>query len=169
MLTTERVKYSYEEFIALIERLLSENKTTGENHSEPYLHYTRMNLRRMNRIHKTMVIQPELEAAVRSLEKSYTWLVLVEAWCGDVGQNLGAIARLAELNNHIDLTMVLRDENLDLMDQHLTEGGRSIPKLVIVDSATHDVLATWGPRPAPAQKMIREYKKMAEKPTCQIF
>jgi hypothetical protein len=168
ILEQKRVQYSYPEFVDLIEKLLAEDKTTGENHSEAYLHYTRMNLRRMNRIYKTMQIMPELEAAVKNLKNDYTWLVLVEAWCGDVGQNLSAIFRLAELNPRIDMRMVLRDENLDLMDQHLTNGGRSIPKLLVVDT-TGNVVATWGPRPAPAQKMLMDYKKMAEKPPYSVI
>ena len=164
----ERVQYSYPEFVDLIDRLLAENKTTGENHSEAYLHYTKMNLQRMRRIHKTMKINPELEAATKSLKNKYTWLVLVEAWCGDVGQNLGAIARVAELNPNIEMTMILRDENLDVMDQHLTDGGRGVPKLLVLD-ATENVVATWGPRPEPAQNMMREYKKMAEKPPYSVI
>lgn len=160
----ERVAFSYEEFVSLIEKLLAENKTTGENHSEAYIHYTNMNLRRMNRIYKRMEIRPDLVDAMEGLQKKYTWLVLVEAWCGDVGQNLGAIARLAELSPNIEMKMILRDENLDLMDQHLSYGGRGVPKLLIMDQETEEVYSTWGPRPAPAQAMVLEYKALTEKP-----
>lgn len=160
----ERVAFSYEEFTSLIEKLLAENKTTGENHSADYLHYTTMNLRRMNRIYKQMEVRQDLVKEMKSLQGQYTWLVLVEAWCGDVGQNLGAIARLAELSPGIELKMILRDENLDLMDQHLSYGGRGVPKLLVIDRQTNEVVDTWGPRPAPAQQMVLDYKVLAEKP-----
>jgi hypothetical protein len=165
----ERVSWNYQEFISLIEKLLAEDKTTGENHSEAYLHYTTMNLRRMNRIYKRMEIRTELVDALKNLQGSYTWLILVEAWCGDVGQNLGAIARFADLSPNIEMKMILRDENLDLMDQHLTYGGRGVPKLLAIDNESGKVVETWGPRPAPAQQMVLDYKALEEKPPYSEF
>lgn len=47
--------------------------------------------------------------------------------------------------------MILRDENLDVMDLFLTNGGRSIPKLISVN-ADNDVLFSWGPRPSIIQE-----------------
>jgi hypothetical protein len=169
ILEKERVAYSYKEFVQLTEKLLAEGKTTGENHSEAYLHYTQMNLRRMNRIYKSTTLSMQLTAAIRKIKRRFTWLVLVEAWCGDVAQNLPVIARIAELNPNIDLVLILRDENLDVIDSHLTDGGRGIPKLIVIDEHNGEEVATWGPRPAPAQKMVVDYKNMAEKPPYSEF
>lgn len=163
VLQKERVTYSYREFRDLTEDLLAQNKTTGTNHSADYIHYTRMNLQRMDRIYKNTTVQPELAAVVQGLEGRYKWIVLVEAWCGDVPQNLPVMAKIAELNPNIELVTVLRDENLDLMDQHLTNGGRGIPKLVIVDKDTQEAVAEWGPRPAPAQQMVYDWKAAEDK------
>jgi hypothetical protein len=55
------------------------------------------------------------------------------------------------------MKFVLRDENLELMDLFLTNGGRSIPKLIALDK-NNNVLKTWGPRPSFANKMVTEYK-----------
>ena len=165
----KRIQYSFENFVTLMETLLAEDKTTGDNHSEAYLEYTRMNLRRMRRIHKTAKMLPETEAAMKSITGNYTWLVITEAWCGDAAQNLPALQRISELSPNVKLEIVLRDQNLDLMDQHLTNGGRSIPKLLMIDDSTGKVVATWGPRPAPAQQLAADYKKMDPKPAYSEF
>jgi hypothetical protein len=86
------------------------------------------------------------------------WVMIVESWCGDAAQNLPIIAKLASLNPYIELMIILRDENPDIMDLHLTNGSRSIPKLIILDPVFKSLLKEWGPRPAAIQKMVKEYK-----------
>ena len=41
-----------------------------------------------------------------------------------------------------------------MIDQFLTGGARSIPKLIALDSNTLDVMFTWGARPAEAQALF---------------
>lgn len=92
------------------------------------------------------------------------WLVITEAWCGDAAQNIPPIEKIANLNDRIETRYILRDENTELMDQFLTSGSRSIPKLIALDADTLDVLGTWGARPEAAQKLYYELKeKGAEK------
>ncbi|MFZ2284665.1 MAG: thioredoxin family protein, partial [Lutibacter sp.] len=57
----------------------------------------------------------------------------------------------------IDFKIVLRDENEDLMNQYLTNGSKSIPKVLILDQE-NNVLDSWGPRPAVASQMVVDYK-----------
>jgi hypothetical protein len=64
---------------------------------------------------------------------------------------------MADLNDQIDLKLVLRDENLELMDLFLTNGGSAIPKLIILDTE-NNVINTWGPRPTVATNMVAAYK-----------
>jgi len=64
---------------------------------------------------------------------------------------------MAALNANIDLRLILRDENLDIMDEYLTNGGRSIPRLVVFDQTGQDI-GNWGPRPAEAQVIFKEAK-----------
>ena len=64
---------------------------------------------------------------------------------------------MADLNDYIDLKLVLRDENLELMDLFLTNGGRAIPKLIVLDKESN-VTNTWGPRPTIAANMVKLYK-----------
>lgn len=154
-----RAVYSYDEYVALAEALVADNKTTGTNHSPEYVDYTRISIQRMHRIFKTTEIDPALTAAISALKGSYHWLVLSEAWCGDVSQNLPVIAKAVEGHPQIRLETILRDENLDIMDQYLTNGGRGIPKLIVTNDATGEVVATWGPRPAGAQAIMNAYKQ----------
>ncbi len=153
--------YSYKEYRELIEKLLDKEKTTGENHSEEMLHYSRMNLHRMDRHDKYAEMKPALERVLRNLNRKFLWVVLVEGWCSDVAQNLPIINKMAEATEKIELKLILRDENLEVMDQFLTDGrSRSIPKLICMDADSHEVLGSWGPRPDTAQQMAKDLKYM---------
>lgn len=149
---------TYAAYREMIDQLLAENKTTGSIHTEAYLEYTRMNVKRMNRWDKTAKISPETEKAMKSIPISLTWLVITEAWCGDAAQNIPFLAKLADLNPQIELKLILRDEHPELMDAYLTDGARSIPKLIILSEDLSEVLGTWGPRPEILQDRQRAYK-----------
>ena len=66
---------------------------------------------------------------------------------------------MVQATNNVDLKIVLRDENDQLMDQYLTNGARSIPKLILIDSETGAVRGSWGPRPAGATQLVKEFKE----------
>lgn len=149
--------YSYESYRAKLQILLAENKSSGDEQSDDLLHYSQLNETRMNRLDKTIKITPENELFLKSLEKPYTWLVLSEGWCGDAAQILPIMHKMAELTDKIELKIVFRDENPDLMNLFLTNGSKSVPKLIIIDSLMKFV-ADWGPRPADAIKLIVDYK-----------
>lgn len=154
--------FTYDEYRDLTEKLLAEGKTTGENHSESMLHYTKINLFRMKRLDKTSSLDSRLEEALGRLDRKLFWLVLTEAWCGDAAQNLPIINKMVQATPNIEMRLILRDENLDIMDQFLTDGkSRSIPKLISLDAETHELLGTWGPRPATVQKL---YKELSSQP-----
>lgn len=149
--------YSYTDYMLLMEKVVLENRTTGLKQSDELNYYTRLNLSRMQRLNKKITIDEELKLAVDDLQTPQTWYILTEAWCGDAAQNIPVIAALALSNPMITVKLLLRDENPEIMDAYLTNGGRSIPKLIAVDEEFNE-LFTWGPRPAPAQEMLTEYK-----------
>lgn len=149
---------SYQEYKDLIKSLLADNKSTGPNQSEDLTNYSLLNDTRMKRLDKTIKILEETENEIIKVKTPLTWLVITEGWCGDAAQNLPIIYKMAELNKNIELKIVLRDENLELMDLFLTNGGRSIPKLIALDKE-NTVLYTWGPRPTVATKMVADYKE----------
>jgi hypothetical protein len=166
MITKEIVQkaFTYKQYRDLINSLLLENKTTGSNHSEDYINYTKMNVQRMDRLDKTIEISADVANEFLSLNKPLIWLVITEAWCGDAAQICPVIAKLATLSTNIDLKLILRDEHPEIMNQYLTNGGKSIPILVCLDAATLEPLGHWGPRPKKAQEMVLEHKKNPQEP-----
>ncbi len=154
----------YEAYRSRVDQLLAEGKTTGENQSEQMIEYTRLNVHRMDRIHKTVSLGPETRRILENMDQELVWVVFVEAWCGDVAQNLPIIAMMADATDHIRLHLLLRDEHPDLMDNYLTNGGRAIPKLVCLDADGLTERGTWGPRPEPAQRMVMQHKADPQEP-----
>lgn len=148
---------SYETYRTLVSNLLANGKATGPLQSEALTNYSLLNDRRMKRLDKTLQISEDTIATINSIKESQTWLTITEGWCGDAAQNLPVINKIAAINPNINLKVVLRDENLELMDLFLTNGGRAIPKLIALD-AEHNVIFTWGPRPSVATKMVVDYK-----------
>ncbi|WP_018613681.1 thioredoxin family protein [Segetibacter koreensis] len=155
----------------LIDTLLLEGKTTGRNQSASLTEYARLNVARMKRVDKTIEIIPDLQKAISAIKSGQTWVVITEGWCGDTAQIVPVFYALSKLNDKINLQLVLRDENTELMDQYLTNGkSRSIPKLIVTRTENLEEIFNWGPRPERLQKQfykLREqnlpYKEITEK------
>ena len=156
-LSVTETAYSYADYMQLMEKVVLENRTTGPKQSEDLSFYTKLNLSRMQRLNKKVTITEELKNAINKIEVPQTWYILTEAWCGDAAQNIPVIASAVLPNSLITVKLLLRDENLKIMDNFLTDGGRSIPKVIVVDEDFNE-LFTWGPRPEGAQKLMLEYK-----------
>jgi len=144
---------SFSEYVSLIDKLLAEGKTTGPKQSEAMLGYGKLNRQRMARLEKTIVADDVSRSKVALNTRRQIWLGLTEGWCGDAAQNVPAIEKVAAASELIETRYILRDENLELMDQYLTNGARSVPKLIALDASTREVLFTWGARPAEAQAL----------------
>lgn len=150
--------YSYQEYRELVTKLLKEGKSTGKEQSDDLLHYSELNEVRMNRLDKTIAVPDVINDGLKHIEKKYIWLVLSEGWCGDAAQILPILHKMEVSAPNIDMKIVFRDENEVLMDRFLTNGGRAIPKLIVLDAVTNEVLGDWGPRPAEAKQLIIDYK-----------
>ena len=118
----------------------------------------KLNFARSTRVEKQFVPSDELIEAVNKISDPQLWLVLTESWCGDSAQNLPVLAKISELSKNIELRFLLRDSNLEIMDQYLTNGTRSIPKLIAFDEEGNE-LFRWGARPAAVQQLIIELKE----------
>ena len=149
---------SYSGYRSLVKNLLIKGKSTGTEQSEDLTNYSMLNDRRMKRLDKTIKISEETIQEFQKVKRPQTWLVLTEGWCGDAAQSLPILNKIASDTANIDFKIVLSDENLDLMDLFLTNGGRSIPKLIVLDK-DNNVLDFWGPRPTIATKMVTDYKE----------
>ena len=148
---------TYPEYFELLKDLVKQGSTTGEP-TEDRINFTKLNLKRMERLNKRIELTPAQKLDFQNLETRQTWLVFLESWCADGAQTIPVLNKLAEASENIDLKIILRDENPELMDHFLTMGTRSIPKLVILDEEL-EVMQTWGPRTETATQMAIDYKK----------
>lgn len=149
---------NYNSYRKLIDELLRQNLTTGEDNSPDMLEYARMNVQRMNRWDKTYVPSERLTRTIKNYQRKEYWLLITEGWCGDAAQNVPMINKFAEMNPAIQLRIVLRDQHLELIDKYLTNGTRSIPKLIRIDAETFEEIGIWGPRPAILQERVLQMK-----------
>ena len=151
--------HSYSEYRKLISDLLLEKKSTGDEQSEDLTHYSELNETRMNRLDKTIKITEETSLKLKSIQSEYIWLVISEGWCGDAAQLLPIINKMAIESGKIDLRIVLRDENEELIKLFLTNKKKAIPILIVVDKETGSVLGNWGARPQAAADLVADYRK----------
>jgi len=148
---------SYSDYRSLVSKLISEGKSTGNEQSADLLHYSELNEVRMNRLEKTLKMDSEVLEKLQKINTKQTWLVIAEGWCGDVAQILPIIKLMTDSIENIELKIVFRDENDTLMAEFLTNGARSIPKLIFLDE-NQNVINHWGPRPEGAKNLILDYK-----------
>jgi thiol-disulfide isomerase/thioredoxin len=149
---------SYTAYRGLVESLANEGKSTGPIQTEDLSNYTKLNNKRMKRWDKVFKIDAATEEAIGRMDKKVTWLVLTESWCGDAAPALPVMEKIANLNPNIQLRIVMRDENTELMNEFLTNGGMSIPKLIAIEDASQSVVGSWGPRSKNAAKLVVDHK-----------
>jgi hypothetical protein len=150
--------FSYANYRKHVAQLIAIGQSTGHTQSENLLHFSELNETRMNRLEKTIAIIDEVKFKLENLYRNYIWLVITEGWCGDAAQILPIINKMSEVSKNIDLQIVLRDDNDALMQHFLTNGGKAIPKLIVLDAENLEVISDWGPRPKAATQLITDYK-----------
>ncbi|MCZ4319114.1 thioredoxin family protein [Aequorivita viscosa] len=146
----------YVQYNLLFKQLVEEGRTTGEETQEK-IDYTKLNLSRTKRLDKTAKISEEAMEVFKNIPTKQTWLVISEPWCGDAAQTLPFLNKITQLSENIDLKIVLRDENPELMNQFLTNGSQSIPIVIMLDE-DFNVINTFGPRSKAATKLVTDYK-----------
>ena len=154
---------TYEAYTAQANALLKSGKasTMGTDNSPEMLHYTEMNVQRMHRLDKTAKPTDKTNEILRGIKKPMTWLVISEAWCGDAAQIVPVLEKMAIQNSLIKHRLLFRDEHLEIMDAFLTEGSRSIPKVILLDDQG-SVLGDWGPRPSALHTIIMAQKAIMQ-------
>ena len=148
---------SYKTYRNLIDKYEAEGKSSGEEQTEERVYYTALNQKRYKRLDKTIEIPEENAQFFINYPKSVCLLVITESWCGDAAQIVPVVHKIAELNPKITMKLVFRDENEELMNLFLTNGGKAIPIVVFLD-LEDKMLAHWGSRPSVATKMVEEEK-----------
>ena len=87
-------------------------------------------------------------------------VVLTKPPCGDSTAVIPVIQKLFT-DQPVEIRFLERDEHLDLMDQFLTNGTRSIPIMIVLDERG-EYLFHFGPRPKEAQEIYEQYRSDIE-------
>jgi hypothetical protein len=158
----EILKQEYNHYIhkgiSYIQYKIRMAEDVDSNKDEKIKSYIKLNQSRIHRVEKTYTISEEIKNQLKSLRDKTYWLVLTEHWCGDASQSLPVFNSIAEASNGmITMKLVYRDQHPELMNAYLTDGTRSIPKLIQLGKH-FNVTGIWGPRPSTAQKMVKELK-----------
>ena len=150
--------YTYDEFHLMTQNLIDNTNTENLGKSEiGRFNDIKLNQHRSNRIYKHYEVSDEVREEISKIDEKQIWMVITENWCGDSAQSLPYITKIASLNDNIDLRIVLRDSHPEIIDIYLTNGTRSIPKLVVFDMEGNEKFK-WGPRPEEAQKLMNQWK-----------
>jgi len=150
--------FTYEVFVNKLEaKNISDSDIQLDEEAKKLHGYTKLNLQRMKRVEKTFNISDKLRQLLSTIKTKQNWVVITEGWCGDSAQNLPALVKIAKVNPLIELQIIERDDNLDIMDLYLTNGTRSIPILISFDENGNEILR-WGPRPKEAQQLVTRLK-----------
>ena len=116
-----------------------------------------MNWARMNRWLKRFEPTTEMKSVINGIAEEQHWIVITEPWCGDAAHAVPQLYQMVKNNQHIDFEIQLRDATPHLIDDYLTNNGKSIPKLIIRNDVGHDKFI-WGPRPAALQAIFESMK-----------
>ncbi|WP_019155488.1 thioredoxin family protein [Robertmurraya massiliosenegalensis] len=125
---------------------------------DQYKGQMKVNLDEMSTVYEQFELQAEAKTELQSLKGvASKVIVLTEDWCGDALMNNPILMKMAE-ELGLDVRFVLRDSNLELMDQYLTNGtARSIPIFIFIDDEGNEK-AVWGPRAPEAQSMVDGFR-----------
>ncbi len=140
-------------YTEIMEQQAAIDPASLEGMEAEHAEFAKLNLHRVGRIRRTWRPSKELASLLARIERPQFWMALTEPWCGDSAQCLPCLEILASSNPHLTIRYVLRDDNLEIMDNYLTGGKRSIPLLVAFDPDGGE-LFRWGPRPTEARDVF---------------
>ena len=120
---------------------------------EQYLATARKNQELWRDVYRLAAIPPGMAERINAVRRPRHLLVLVEDWCGDAVNVVPPVVRLAEQAERLDVRLLGRDANPDIMDAHLTNGSRSIPVVMVLDDQLAEC-GWWGPRPRDLQRWV---------------
>ena len=144
---------TFNEYMLLAEQRLNNNPDKNDDHQE----YYELGLQRMHRTLKKF--SPDEEQLQELKKKNFQGKILIisEPWCGDASATVPAVSKFFEAAG-IESKVFLRDSDHSLIDQFLTNGTQSIPKILILDNEWQ-VKNVWGPRPEFGTALLKKFKQ----------
>ncbi|WP_414042377.1 thioredoxin family protein [Macrococcus animalis] len=123
---------------------------------EQYINQMNVNKAEMHKIYESFEL-PNDERLLQLKDKHLKAIAITEDWCGDAMMNLPVLMKIAEVAE-FPISVIMRDSNLELMDQYLTNGARSIPIFIFLDQDNTE-FAVWGPRAQTIQEYVVDIRK----------
>lgn len=119
-----------------------------------YCSSMKVNQKELTNVYEKLIFSAEDLNAFENLKsRNLKGIVLTADWCGDAAVNVPVVQKIAE-ESDIELRFLIRDENLELMDQYLTNGtSRAIPIFIFIDQEGKET-AVWGPRSQEVQDLV---------------
>ena len=124
---------------------------------QAYIEQLGKNLDLQNLHYKKFSIDENTSAKISGYRKVKI-LTITEPWCGDSLALLPIIRRITEKNSQWEQKILLRDGNLEVMDQFLTNGVRGIPVFLFLDERGK-LLFRWGPRPKKTAQIFENHRE----------
>lgn len=148
---------SIEEYHAYFEQIVEKKIVEKPYNEDYYFSYTEANFKRSKKIKKQVELNKKLYNLLDARTSSWTWVLITEPWCGDASF-IQPIIEAVCLAGEVQLRIAVRDKEEAIMNAYLTNGGKAIPKLVVLDENLKE-LFTWGPRPIELQTLIQDLLK----------
>ena len=145
---------NFDQYLAHFESILESTSPLPPYDDAQYMNFVKLNWSRMQRWLKNAEVSKEASIALNNIKGKQKWILITEPWCGDAAHSVPLIALMSQINPNITLEIQLRDTDSEI-EKYLTNGGKSIPKLIIRDEQGIDQ-ATWGPRPVACQQIYKE-------------
>lgn len=149
---------SYKKYKEIITRQEEEGIHSSDKDIKKLAEYTRLNLSRIHRNDKTLVVEESVIKPLKALTYKINILIIAEGWCGDAAQIVPVINKLVESSANLEMKLVFRDKDERLINQYLTRGGKAIPIVILLNAETFQEIAHWGPRPWPCAPFLKKYK-----------
>lgn len=147
-----------EDYLEKIKKQLNELENSVDE--KGYAKYYQMNLKRIDRLDKTFTLTDEQKEQLKQVSHDFRVIVITEGWCGDAAQVEPVMTKIfQELS--VEVSYMFRDENPDLMDLYLTDGARSIPIFIGIDSEGNEIFR-YGPRPQQGMELLEKHKQNPE-------
>lgn len=146
---------SFEDYMKEAERRVEANDST-DDHNE----YYQLGLQRMNRTLKTYKVDEEQLQTLKSKNFNGKILLISEPWCGDASATVPAVSKFFEAGN-VEVRIFLKDSDHSLIEQFLTNGTQSIPKVIILND-DFSLKNNWGPRPKYGLELLKKFKENPE-------
>lgn len=146
---------TFEAYLAEAESRIN-HPIEGDDHQEFY----ELGLQRMNRALKTFKVDEDQLNTLKSKNFTGKILLISEPWCGDASATVPTVSEFFKAGN-VETKIFLRDSDPSLINQFLTNGTQSIPKVLILND-DFSVKNVWGPRPAYGLELLKKFKENPE-------